>query len=78
MSSTAQLLGVKPVLKLGKHFDARLQGLLGLRLVLGRKVERIVGIDILQAKTIVGHAEGLGQFARHLNEGFHLFVVHGF
>src|SRR5258708_7025202 len=72
------VLRVKHVLKLGQQIDAHGKRLLGARLVLGCEVERVAGVDILQAKAVIGHAERLGELARLLDQIFHLFVVHGF
>ena len=38
--------------------------------------KRVAGLDVLQAKTVVGYAERLGQLARRLDQVFHFFVVH--
>src|SRR6266550_4187275 len=72
------VLGIEHVLKLGERIDAHRQRFLGARLVLRRQVEAVPRIDVLQAETVIGHAERLGKFARLLDYSFHIFVVHGF
>ena len=72
------ILGIKHVLKLGQHFDPHRQRFLRLRLILGREIKRVAGIDILQPKAIIRHAEGLGELVRPLDEFFHVFIVHLF
>ena len=72
------VLRIKHILKLGQEVNAHSERFLGARLVLGRKLQRVVGLDVLQAKTVVGYAERLGQLARPLDQVFHFFVVHGF
>jgi hypothetical protein len=72
------VLGVKHVLKLRQEVNSHREGFLGPRLVLGRKLQGVVGLDVLQAKTVVRYAERLGQPARLLDQVFHFFVVHFF
>ena len=70
------ILGIKHVLKFGEYFDAHGQCFLGARLVFGGKLQRVTRVEVLQAKIVIRHAEGLGKFARRFNQSFHLFVVH--
>src|SRR4029434_909734 len=72
------VLRIKHVLKLGQEIDAHSERFLGARLVLGRTLQRVVGVDVLEAKTVVGYAERLGKLARLLDQVFHFFVVHLF
>jgi hypothetical protein len=57
-------------LKLGQEVNAHGERFLGAWLVLGCKLQGIVGVDVLQAKTVVGYAERLGQLARRLDQVF--------
>ena len=46
------VLRVEHVLQLGERLDALLQRLLGARLVLGAEVERVAGVDVLEAEAL--------------------------
>jgi hypothetical protein len=62
------VLRIKHVLKLGQEVNAHGKRFLGARLVFGCKFQRIAGVDVLQAKTIVGYPERLGKLARLLDK----------
>ena len=49
---------------------------LGARLVLGRKFERVAGIDVFKTETIGLSRARLGKFARFFMKPFNLFAVH--
>jgi hypothetical protein len=70
------VLGIQHVLHLCEDLHSHGERFLGPRLVFGRKFERVAGVDVLQAKPVIGHAEGLGKLSRLLDQVFHLFVVH--
>src|SRR5262245_50401066 len=72
------VLGVEHLLELGEEPDAGREGGLGLGLVLGGEVERVAGIDVAQAKAVVGHPEGLGELAGLPQQVLHVFLVHAF
>src|SRR5262249_8917477 len=70
------VLGIKHVLKLRHESDTHGKGFLLARLVLGRKLQRGAGIDVLKTKTVVGYAEWPGKLARLLDQVLHFFVIH--
>src|SRR5262245_21911760 len=70
------VLRVKHVLKLGKQRDSHSKRFLGTRLVIGRKFQRVGGVDVLQAKTVISYPERFGKLARLFCEIFNLFAVH--
>jgi hypothetical protein len=49
---------------------------LGARLFLGRKFERVAGIDVFKTETIVCHAQGLASLRAFFMKPFNLFTVH--
>ena len=60
------VLRIKHVLKLGQEIDALGEGFLGAGLVFGRKFQRVVGVDVLQAKTVMVMRKGLASLRAFL------------
>src|SRR5262245_46845390 len=70
------VLRIKHVLKLREDGNAHGKGFLSTRLVLRSKFQRVGGVDILQAKTVISYPERFGKLARLFCEIFNLFAVH--
>src|SRR5262249_4516278 len=70
------VLRVEHVLKLREYGNTHGKGFLGTRLVLRSKFQRVGGVDILQAKTVISYPERFAKLARLFCEIFNLFVVH--
>src|SRR5262245_18559402 len=69
------VLRIEHVLKLGHEIDTHGERVLGARLVLRRKLQRVAGIDVLETKLVVDYSERFGKPPRLLDQVFHFFVV---